>query len=187
MHSYLFRIQADGTAWKTARLPFSPYIGTFDENGTYWFSNGSETWGRAQLDPASPNYMTFETGKPTVRGSASDLPFPADWASTPYAPNVMFGIGISPKKCPTLIAWSTKRKMWAKVYEACELSKAHTFGAVMATRNGIIYGLENKSGRIVRFDLRNSTVREVEGGPRSRLTPARVDGTRYMMEDDSAW
>ena len=175
----LIRVLGDGNTEDVGTLPEAPNLGGFDANGQFWYSSGGTTWGRVDLVPGSATY-----GKVVERG-ASTLPpgvgGPADWAYTPQAPGHLYALSIGKKLAPVLIRWSLVTKKWEVVYTATKL-EANGFGAVMSTRDGIIYGSDNKSGGIFRFPIDNPN-----GASRTATGPASTsnDGTRCFLQPDS--
>ncbi|PHH91451.1 hypothetical protein CDD83_407 [Cordyceps sp. RAO-2017] len=180
------RVSADGRVEIVAKLPFKPNMGDFDDKGVYYCSKGGRNWATIDLNPKSSTYKQVQSGESTFE-SEGTWTYAADWAHTPVDPDHLYGVGVRKGNGPpTLVKWSIRDKKWVKVWEARNLQHGHTFGAVMATSDGVIYGLENMSGNIVRFDLYNITrTSEVKGGPTSRSKPKRNDGTRCIRERDT--
>ncbi|KAM4060741.1 hypothetical protein HRG_001723 [Hirsutella rhossiliensis] len=188
-HKHLLRLFGDGRTEEVLQLPIQPNMGDFDEHGKYWCSNGGKVWASVDLDPQSRTYKKVESGKATFPGPKADRAFPSDWAYTPVASGHLYGVGVLHDKgrsYPALVRWSTTSKAWSVIYKAKNFKDARSFGAVMSTRNGIIYGLETTSGNIVRFDLYDHTKStEMRGGPVSRNKPSHTYGTRCLLQPDS--
>ncbi|KJZ72708.1 hypothetical protein HIM_07900 [Hirsutella minnesotensis 3608] len=185
----LIRIYADGSTEDVLKIPIRPNMGDFDDEGRYWCSNAGFGWTSVDLNPASKTYGKIENGTSTFPEDIESWTFATDWAYTPVSKGYLYGIGIKRKNRggpPTLVRWSIKTKTWQKLFEANFLSKGQAFGAVFSTRDGIIYGLENLTGNIVRFNLFDPTeTTEISGGPVSSSRPKRNDGTRCLLLRDT--
>lgn len=200
-HNILVRIFANGTTEDVLKLPIFPNIGAFDEHGRYWCSargsakssargsaRGSamvnvrgKQWASVDLDPDSPGYKHVENGVSTFPDPSAYWPHVDDWASSPVDPAHLYGIGVSSRPGgghPTLVRWKKETKAWEKVYVARHLSKGNTFGAVMSTGDGIIFGLDSVPGNLVRFNLYDhaSTSERNIGA----MSAKHVDGTRCL-------
>lgn len=175
----LVRILGDGTTEKVIDLPVTPNIGDFDDQGNYYYSATGTSWGRVDLDPASPTYGTLvETGTSTL----GNVPTPSDWAYTPAAPGYFYGVGVQRGGIPTLVRWSVTTHKWETVYTTKGL-KAQAFGGVASTSDGIIYGSDNASGGIFRFPIDDANAaKKVATGPANSSN----DGTRCFSNPDSS-
>lgn len=182
----LVRMMADGSSQNVTEVPFKVNMGGFDMDGQYWFSDAGRRWGRIDLMNRSATYGELKNwGKSNLTGTG--LNKVADWAFTPKYPGNFWAINVDKEYDLALFKWSTKTNVWQEWFKLprnISLDKGkrpHAVGAVVSTRDGIIYGIENKSGDIYRFPLDNlngsAKVGNVQIGSRS-------DGARCMNESD---
>jgi hypothetical protein len=178
----LIRIGLDGAVDVVLTIPnqLKPNVGEFDLGGQFWFGRDGVTWGHVDLLPGSPTYgQLVESGTMTV---PADLEV-ADWAFTPSSPGYMYSIGTKPNGAMSLIRWSTSTHEWETVasgYGDLGVTPT-TFGAMMGTSDGIIYGLDNGSGRVFRFSVLNTNVAGLAG---QGTASSRNEGARCFLRRD---
>lgn len=179
----LIRIGIDGAVDVVLNLPSQPQppnLGEFDLGGQFWFGRDGLSWGRVDLFPGSPTYgKLVDSGTMTL---PADLEV-ADWAYTPSSTGYLYSVGTKANGAMSLIRWSTSTHQWETVTanygNLAVIPK--TFGAMMGTSNGIIYGLDNGSGRVFRFSVLNTNAASLSG---QGTASSRNEGARCFLRPD---
>ena len=180
------RLGADGALETVVVLgKISPFAGDVDEAGQYYYTAGGKAWGRVDLKLGSRTY-----GKVVEQGVSEAREFPrgavaADWASSPAFPGYMYSVVADlATKVPMLVRWSTQTHKWEIVYAkyAKTALRGAAFGAVSATKDGVLYALDAATGMTLRVPLANPANATKTGvGP----TGASSDGTRCAALADA--
>ncbi|KAI1846556.1 hypothetical protein JX266_007453 [Neoarthrinium moseri] len=175
----LIRIAADGSHTIVNSLNISntwyPNSGDVDESSQYWASFQGSYWLQLDLKPGSPTFnRTVNSGQMTPPHLI------LDWAYVPGAGNYLWALGYdSPAINSTFLQrFDRASKSWTVVANLGNIggSNRNAFGAVYASDDGYLYGSENFSGGIYRFNIPpngtvtagfNATYTKIANGPTS--------------------
>lgn len=152
----LLRIAGTGDAVSLGPLNATTALNTgdVDENAQYWASAGGAQWLQIDLRPGSPTF-----GRAVANGTASPAGAVLDWAYVPRAGgDYLYGLAWNTLQGTVLMQFSRATKTWAALTSYGQivsslLSGQRSWGAVYASDDGFLYGSENSSGEIWRFQL----------------------------------
>ncbi|RDA86135.1 hypothetical protein CP532_3061 [Ophiocordyceps camponoti-leonardi (nom. inval.)] len=182
------RIYRNGTTEPVQQLPFVPTMGAIDREGRYWASIVGKDYATVDLHPsARPRGTILTRGKSTFPRTGVRMRFPTGWTISPMDPFHAYGIGFDYSvNRPALFRWKSLTATWEHVSTGTEMVNGDSFSAVVATNDGVIYGLEDETGDLVYYNTIEpydmSVIRRV--GPVSKRTPRGNTAARCPLLED---
>ncbi|PHH72993.1 hypothetical protein CDD80_4114 [Ophiocordyceps camponoti-rufipedis] len=167
---------------------FVPNMGAIDSRGQYWLSIYGREYITIDLNPGSlfPGAI-LNRGVSTFPSQLARWSFPTGWAWSPWDMQAVYGMGYDYQSRRTvLFRWQSRTGRWEVFSEADTGIHGDLFGAVVATRDGIIYGMDDNTGDIVRFNISDPhrAVVNRRAGPVSRRVPKVSTAARCPMVED---
>lgn len=150
--------------------------GDVDEAGQFW--GAYQGRGIVQVNLEDPSYPIVYNGAATPQYSLYD------WAYVPGGGNYLYSVTSNSAAADNaepvyLLRFDRTAKSWATVgtFGVLVTSNANTWGAVYASADGLLYGSENNSGRIFRFNITSLTATSLAAGPSSNVN----DGAHWYV------
>ncbi|PFH60770.1 hypothetical protein XA68_10384 [Ophiocordyceps unilateralis] len=171
------------------RDKFVPKMGAIDKWGQYWLSvySGGE-YIVVDLNPRSRSFGTVRAqGASRLPRNIGRWRLPAGWAWTVGDMHSLYGIGYDYLTGRTaLFRWKIQTSAWEVVGHAKSRADGDTFSAVVATSDGIVYGLEDSTGDIFRFNISAPNHMDLlqRAGPISQSTPKSNTAARCVLLED---
>lgn len=154
-------------------------VGDIDTDGFYWISKAGGLWQQIDMRPGSATqYQMINSGDSSTSLTTAVAPggaIPIDWTFLPSRPGVLFGVaGQGTIAQAQLVSWSMTSHTWTLVRNLGNTAGNNAFGALYAAGAGILYGGENTSGSIWRFNVTAGNPTQISTGP----TATSNDGAR---------
>lgn len=138
--------------------------GDVDEVGNFWGSYQGR--GIVQVNLADPAYPIVYSGTASPQFSVYD------WAYVPRGGNYLYSVTADSSQANNaepvyLLRFERTTKVWSTVgsFGVLVNTGANTWGAVYASADGLLYGSENNSGRIFRFNITSLSATSLALGP----------------------
>jgi hypothetical protein len=181
----LVRLGRDSSLQHVATVHAAANAGDIDSSGQFYYSVGGKAWGQVDLKPGSTTY-----GQLVSKGVSKSRALPrgvsaTDWASVPSVPGYLYSVGIDTRGVVYLMRWDVSTHTWEVSHKGVPSFgiRGSVFGAVVATRDGVLYASHNGSGTILRIPLSDPAgATKSAGGAKANTS----DGCRCASLPDEA-
>lgn len=155
----LIRIAGNGDMTNLKSLNISskwyPNAGDVDDSSQYWATYLGTYWMQVDLRPTSTAFATTVTS-----GYIASPPhYVLDWAFVPGGGNYLYGLGYDQQSAGDLHTYLQRfdrtTKTWSVIADLGNViaSGKNRWGAAYSSEDGYLYGSENGSGQIWKFNI----------------------------------